>query len=55
MRHQGSLAEAKANQIRLQQDIEAVKNKLTQQQEERQKSQTITAKKTADLKEKVKE
>nr|XP_022333775.1 uncharacterized protein LOC111130825 isoform X1 [Crassostrea virginica] len=55
VRHQGSLAEAKANQIRLQQDIEAVKNKLTQQQEERQKSQTITAKKTAALREKVKE
>lgn len=47
--------EAKANQQRLQGELAAVKDKFNKREENKQKSQTITAKRAAVLKEKIKE
>lgn len=54
-KHQVSLMEAKANQQRLQGELAAVKDKFNKREENKQKSQTITAKRAAVLKEKIKE
>lgn len=54
-KHQVSLTEAKANQHRLHEELAAVKDKLNKREESKQKSQTITAKRAAVLKEKIKE
>lgn len=54
-KHQVSLTEAKANQHRLHEELAAVKDKLNKREESKQRSQTITAKRAAVLKEKIKE
>ncbi|XP_048736051.2 uncharacterized protein LOC125651471 [Ostrea edulis] len=50
-----SLAEAKACHDKLQQDVLALKEKIGKQEEDRGKSHTITLKRTAVLKEKIKQ
>lgn len=50
-----SLAEAKACHNKLQQDVLALKEKIGKQEEDRGKSHTITLKRTAVLKEKIKQ
>uniref|UniRef100_K1RGW7 Uncharacterized protein n=1 Tax=Magallana gigas TaxID=29159 RepID=K1RGW7_MAGGI len=54
-KHQVSLTEAKANRHRLHEELAAVKDKLNKREESKQRSQTITAKRAAVLKEKIKE
>lgn len=54
-KHQVSLTEAKANQHRLHEELAAVKDKLNKREDSKQKSQTITAKRAAVLKENIKE
>lgn len=54
-KHQVSLTEAKANRHRLHEELAAVKDKLNEREQSKQKSQTITAKRAAVLKEKIKE
>nr|XP_034326279.1 golgin subfamily B member 1 isoform X1 [Crassostrea gigas] len=54
-KHQVSLTEAKTNQHRLHEELAAVKDKLNKREDSKQKSQTITAKRAAVLKENIKE
>lgn len=54
-KHKVSLTEAKTNQHRLHVELAAVKDKLNEREQSKQKSQTITAKRAAVLKEKIKE
>lgn len=54
-KHKVSLTEAKTNQHRLHVELAAVKDKLNKREESKQRSQTITAKRAAVLKEKIKE